>query len=867
MAALRTTLAFLAHAVVAAVLLAFGALGRRAKRSGDGRNGETIDAARRCDPDRGPSVWHRLTKGPLIDRRTLLATGVCLSALPGATLAGRESESRADLLWYRQPAGRWEEALPIGNGRLGAMVFGRARQERLQLNEDTLWAGSAYDPNRADAASALAEVRRLIAAGEYQAAERLAAAEMMAQPLTQMPYGTLGDLMLDFAGEEAPDDYLRSLDLSTAIAEVRYRTSRGRLHRETFVSAPDQLIVIRLEGTRGMLDVDLSYAAPGAVQRAEPKFDGPATDVADAPAVDWAFRETIDPASGNARASTLSPDTWLITGGNEPAGSIAGGLRYAIAVKVLTDGNVELRGDAVRLRGATHATLLVAAATSYVGPHDASGDPVARVSRQVAAGAAKPFERLRQDHVEAHRALFGRMTIDLGRTEAANLPTDERVLAAEQGADPSLAALYVQYARYLMICSSRPGSQPANLQGIWNDRVSPPWGSKYTININTQMNYWIADPANIGECVEPLLRMVEELAVTGARTAETMYRARGWVAHHNTDLWRAAAPVDGPQWGLWPLGGAWLCTTLWDHWDYSRDEPFLERLYPLMKGAALFFLDTLIPDPKGRGLITSPSLSPENPHPFGATLCAGPAMDRQILRDLFDRTIDAGRRQGEDSALLAQFAEARRNLAPDQVGELGQLQEWLEDWDAAAPEPQHRHVSHLYAVYPSHQLNVRDTPEMIRAAEISLDRRGDRSTGWATAWRLCLWARMGRAERAHAILLGLLGPERTYPNLFDAHPPFQIDGNFGGATGILEMLVQSWGNELILLPALPRAWPAGSVTGLRARGGLTVDMQWSNRRVRSLVVRGPPGTRFALREGGSLVEVILDAMGRYSMTR
>jgi alpha-L-fucosidase 2 len=358
--------------------------------------------------------------------------------------------------------------------------------------------------------------------------------------------------------------------------------------------------------------------------------------------------------------------------------------------------------------------------------------------------------------------------------------------------------------------------------------------------------------------------MVEQLTVTGARTAKAMYGARGWVAHHNTDLWRAAAPIDGPQWGLWPTGGAWLCNTLWDHWDYSRDEAFLRRLYPAMKGASLFFLDTLIEDPKGRGLITSPSLSPENQHPYGAALCAGPAMDRQILRDLFDRTLGVGKRLGKDPELLAQIAAAGARLVPDRIGKLGQLQEWLEDWDADAPEQQHRHVSHLYAVYPSEQLNVRDTPNFIRAAKVSLNHRGDRSTGWATAWRLALWARMGEAERAHAILLGLLGPERTYPNMFDAHPPFQIDGNFGGTAGILEMLVQSWGGELRLLPALPKAWPDGRVRGIRARGGLILDMDWNGSALRRLQIKGPPRAPVTLMAHGWTRGITLDARGGFT---
>jgi alpha-L-fucosidase 2 len=377
------------------------------------------------------------------------------------------------------------------------------------------------------------------------------------------------------------------------------------------------------------------------------------------------------------------------------------------------------------------------------------------------------------------------------------------------------------------------------------------------------MNYWPADPAGLGDCVEPLLRMVEELSVKGAQTARTMYGARGWVAHHNTDLWRAAAPIDGPFWGLWPCGGAWLCNTLWTHWDYSRDPALLPRLYPLLKGASEFFLDVLVEDPKGRGLVTSPSLSPENPHPFGSSLCAGPAMDRQILRDLFAHTAEAGRRLGLDGALMDQIERIRGRIAPDRIGKAGQLQEWLEDWDEDAPEPHHRHVSHLYAVFPSGQINVRDTPELAEAARVSLTRRGDLSTGWATAWRACLWARLGEGEHAHRILKGLLGPRRTYPNLFDAHPPFQIDGNFGGAAAILEMLVQSWGGEIRLLPALPSGWPSGEARGLRVRGGLGVDLAWRRGLASALTLRGAPLMRVRVRRGAETFDARLDAKGAY----
>jgi alpha-L-fucosidase 2 len=532
-----------------------------------------------------------------------------------------------------------------------------------------------------------------------------------------------------------------------------------------------------------------------------------------------------------------------------------------LRIKIVSNGRVVAEDRRLSVHGATTATVLISAATSFVSYTDASADPVAKVRRNSADGES--WETLRRAHIRDYRQLYASTSLDLPHATSADRPTDVRIASAERTEDPSLAALYFHFARYLLISSSRPGCQPANLQGLWNEGTNPPWGSKYTININTEMNYWPADPAGLGLCVEPLLRLTEEFAVTGATTARTMYGARGWVAHHNTDLGRAAAPIDGPLWGLWPCGGAWLCNALWDHYDYSRDEATLRRLYPLMRGASLFFIDTLVDDPAGRGLVTSPSLSPENLHPFGTSLCIGPAMDRQIIRDLFAHTIEAGEQLGLDASLLAQLAATARRLAPDAIGKSGQLQEWLEDWDDQAPDPHHRHVSHLYAVYPSSQINVRDTPALIDAAKTSLRRRGDLATGWGTAWRLCLWARMGEGDHAHAIMKALLGPQRTYPNLFDAHPPFQIDGNFGGAAGIMEMLVQSWGGEIRLLPALPTAWPDGEARGIRARGGVSVRLVWRAHEIRRLELTGRPSQTVTLRYGNELASVVLDANGRY----
>ncbi len=809
-----------------------------------------------------------LTRSTLLNnkrRRLMLGLGglAALPALPALASSAPDSRPHANLLWYRQSAARWEEALPLGNGRLGAMVFGRVGQERLQLNEDTLWAGAPYTPDNPAALAALPKARALLAEGKYAEATALANAGMMATPVRQMSYGTLGDLMLTMADAQAPADYERALDLSTAITHTRYRTSAGSFAREAFVSAPDQVIVLRLTAPKGKLGFDIAWRAPRKIKYVAPNDPGLATDLAASAPTDWLAREDAGTPPAEASVEADGPNALLITGRNEAMHGVAAGLTFALRVQLVGDGRLAFRDGRLILQGASEATLLIAAATSYVDYRDVSGDPVAIVRAQTARAAAKPYARLKLAHLLEHGRLFSAVSVDLGQAAASSLPTDERIAAVGKQLDPALDALYLQYARYLLISSSRRGTQPANLQGIWNESANPPWGSQYTININTQMNYWPADAAGLGECVEPLLRMVEELAQTGAATARTMYGARGWVCHHNTDLWRAAAPIDGAKYGLWPCGGAWLCNTLWDHYDYGRDDVVLRRLYPLMRGAALFFLDTLVEDPQGRGLITSPSLSPENSHPFGSSIAAGPAMDRQIVRDLFTHTLAAGALLQQDAALLTQIAGALARLAPDRIGAQGQLQEWLEDWDGKAPDPHHRHVSHLYAVYPSSQANVRDTPDLVRAARTSLETRGDFATGWGTAWRLCLWARMGDGEHAYAVLKGLTGPKRTYPNMFDAHPPFQIDGNFGGAAGIMEMLLQSWGGEVLLLPALPSAWPSGSVKGIRARGGLRLDLDWRDERLTRLKVSGKPGAAVNLRYRGKLTTVTLDRKGAF----
>ncbi|PJG46301.1 hypothetical protein CAF53_19090 [Sphingobium sp. LB126] len=736
-----------------------------------------------------------------------LATGTLALAAPPGRGNARSTASACPLtLWYRQPAGQWTEALPIGNGRLGAMLFGGPAQERLQLNESSLWAGQPYDPVNPQAAAMLPKVRPLIFEGKIAEAEALANETLMARPLAQMPYQTLGDLMLDFPGIGAISGYRRDLDLDKAMATVRFAAGKVRHMRQVVASPDHQLIAVHLSASgSGRLDVDIGLHSPQ--------------------------RDVNVVADG--------PSGLLMTGRNGASSGIEGGLHFAARLSARWEGGraSHLPDGRLGLRGASAVTLLIAMATSYRRFDDIGGDPIAATAATISRAHGHDFARIAADTAATHQRLFRRVAINLGTSAAAARPTDERIAASQTNDDPALAALYFQYARYLLISSSRPGGQPANLQGLWNDSLNPPWGSKYTININSEMNYWPAEPTGLAECVTPLIEMVRELAVTGARTARTMYGARGWVAHHNSDLWRATAPIDGAQFGLWPTGGAWLCTHLWDHYDYGRDRAYLASIYPLMAGAAQFFLDTLQRDPATGCLVTNPSMSPENPHGHGGTICAGPTMDMAILRDLFGQTIEAATILGIDAALIGEMRAARERLAPYRIGRQGQLQEWQRDWDADAPEQNHRHVSHLYGLHPSHQITPDDTPELAAAARRTLEIRGDRATGWATAWRINLWARLREGDHAHAILRFLLGPERTYPNMFDAHPPFQIDGNFGGAAGIVEMLMTSRGDRIDLLPALPRAWPDGHILGLRARGRCGVDLHWLGGRLDRATLR------------------------------
>jgi len=770
-------------------------------------------------------------------RRRVLEGSAALLAVPLMPAAAAEPAGLT--LHYEKPAAEWTDALPVGNGRLGAMVFGGVASERIQINEATLWGGGPHDYVAPDAGKHLAELRRLIFAGQIEAAEQLTA-QMMGAPPVLLPYQPFCDLWLTFEDAGETDDYARTLALDDATVAIAYRRGGVRFRRDVFVSYPDKALVVRLTADRrGKHNFSIGLSSPQPEAASEVTAD-----------------DTLQ-LQGQIQARENPPGSWIASWNSQ-------GLRYAAVLKVKVDGgSVKRDGARLSVRNADAVTILLGGATGFVTFRDVGADALARAAEFAGAAALKPYNRLKRAHLADFRALFHRVQLQLGPHRPSHKTTDVRIRDFKTADDPELAALYYQFGRYLLISSSRPGGQPANLQGIWNQDLVPAWGSKMTTNINLEMNYWLADSGALWETQETLWNLIGDLQVTGAETARANYGAGGWVLHHNTDLWRATTPVDG-AWGMWPMGGVWLANQMWDHYRYSRDDAFLRaRAYPAMKGAVRFVLDTLVEAPQGLHfagrLVTNPSTSPENAYLLNgrrAGLTYAASMDLEMIAALFDAFAEASALLDTDGDLREQVLKAKDRLPPLQIGSRGQLQEWIEDYPET--EPEHRHVSHLWALYPGQGISLRGTPELAAAAKRSLELRGDGGTGWAKAWKVALWARLGDGDHAHRLLKGLIS-DSTLPNMFDVCPPFQIDGNFGGAAAISEMLLQSDDGEIALLPALPGAWSEGRVQGLRARGGVKVDMEWRDRRLTSAMLVSGADHPEEVRNGGKRVKLDLVA--------